>query len=198
MRRLITITGENAPLKTNAEYHKLICRQFYRKMKNDGKKKKVSGGVAKILKKNSIPETLALMGARKAGSALAAKEKANKKAAADVAAKDMAVKNAKRKAAAVINSAVAAAARARALKKEAAAAKTKAIVVRKSPARGTKRKAKSPSQTAQSTATKKSTATSAAKRKADKTRCKLTRPEPNRNLRLQARLLSRPKKQRLR
>ena len=131
IRKLIAIAGENAPLKKQkAEYHKLICKKFYETMKAENgaksaQKKKLSSGVAKILKKNSIPETLASIGAKKAAAALKKKEAAIKKAAADVAAKEKAVREQQRKAASVIKKALVANVKAKKLAREAADAKKK-------------------------------------------------------------------------
>lgn len=125
-RRMIAIAGQDAPLaKQKAAMHKIICRQFYKNLKIERKNKKVTKGVASILKKNSISKTLADAGAKKAAAALKKKEQDKKKAAAAVAAKEKAAKKAKRHAAFVIKRAVAAAARARLLKKAAAEAAKK-------------------------------------------------------------------------
>ncbi|CAN0254616.1 unnamed protein product [Ectocarpus sp. 6 AP-2014] len=136
-----------------ALFHKAICEYFYQQMKASGKntasnKKKVSSGVSKVLKKNSIPKTLEIMGATRTAAALAAKEQAMKKAAANVAAKEKTAEDQRRKAAVIIKRAVEAAARARRLKKEADSAKTS-------------------SSSSKSTASKKKTASISAKRKAD-------------------------------
>ncbi|CAN0597543.1 unnamed protein product, partial [Laminaria digitata] len=127
IRKLIAIAGENAPLKKQkAAYHKLICKKFYEIMKAEkgttsaAQKKKISSGVAKILKKNSIPETLALVGAKKAASALKKKDAATKKAATDVTAKEKPAKEARRKADSVIKRVLAANVKAKKLEKEAA------------------------------------------------------------------------------
>ncbi|CAN0555917.1 unnamed protein product [Ectocarpus sp. 12 AP-2014] len=150
LENLIKAGSKDASAKQKkALFHRAICEYFYQQMKASGKntasnKKKVSSGVSKVLKKNSIPKTLKIMGARHSAAALAAKEQAMKKADADVAAKEKIAENERRKAKDIIRRAVVAAARARLLKKEAASAKTRA-----------------------SNATSKKTASSNAKRKAD-------------------------------
>lgn len=166
--KLVSLGSKNKSLKKMKEdYHKAICNYFYDQMKGSGKsttsnKKKVRAGVSKILKENSIPKTLEIMGAKHIASALAAKEKAVKKADAEVAAKEKTVELAKAKAANIIKQALRSAIRARKLKREAASAKTKAVK--------TKSKSKSPSacKAAKSTAAKKKKDFSAAKRKADR------------------------------
>ncbi|CAM9812079.1 unnamed protein product [Pylaiella littoralis] len=110
-----------------AIYHKQVCKYFYDAMKASGTstpstRKKVSSSVSKMLKKNSVPKTLAIMGAKKVADALSAKEEAEKKAAKKIADKEKAMESAKRKAAAILRQYVRAAARERVLKKEAAAA----------------------------------------------------------------------------
>lgn len=56
MRRLIDIAGEHAPLKKRkAEYHKLLCKQFYENIKQTRKKGEYCSGVAKILQKKQHP-----------------------------------------------------------------------------------------------------------------------------------------------
>lgn len=127
-RKMIAIAGADATLaKQKAAMHKLICRQFYKNLKIERKNKKISKGVASILKKNSISQTLAQAGAKKAAAALLKKEKDKKKAAADVAAKEKAVKEAKRKAASVIKRALQANMRAKKLAREASEAAKKVV-----------------------------------------------------------------------
>lgn len=170
LEKLINAGSKDTSAKQKkALFHRAICGYFYQQMKASGKntasnRKKVSSGVSKVLKKNSIPKTLKIMGASNAAAALAAKEQAMKKAAADVAAKEKIAAAERRKAKDIIRRAVKAAARARLLKKEAASAKTRASkatsVTRRSPSTA---KAKA----AKSAASKKKTASNNAKRKAD-------------------------------
>lgn len=159
LENLIKAGSKDASAKQKkALFHKAICEYFYQQMKASGKntasnKKKVSSGVSKVLKKNSVPKTLKMMGATHTAAALAAKEQDMKKAATNVAAKEKIAEDERRKAKDIIRRAVEAHARARLLKKEADSAKTRA--------RG------SSSSSSKSTASKKKTASSNAKRKAD-------------------------------
>ncbi|CAN0209864.1 unnamed protein product, partial [Ectocarpus sp. 4 AP-2014] len=69
----VRIAGKNATTKRTKEvYRQVICSHMYKYMKNNGNKKKVKKGVAKILKNNTIPKTLALLGAKKPAKALIA------------------------------------------------------------------------------------------------------------------------------
>lgn len=175
LENLIKAGSKNASAKQKkALFHRAICEYFYQQMKASGKntasnKKKVSSGVSKVLKKNSIPKTLKIMGARHSAAALAAKEQAMKKADADVAAKEKIAQDERRKAKDIIRRAVEAAARARLLKKEAASAKIRASkatsVTRRSPSSTTRTTTKT--KAAKSTASTKNTASNNAKRKAD-------------------------------
>lgn len=166
LENLIKAASTDASAKQKkALFHRAICEYFYQQMKASGKntasnKKKVSSGVSKVLKKNSIPKTLKIMGARHAAAALSAKEQAMKKADANVAAKEKIAEAERRKAKDIIRRAVEAAARARLLKKEAAAAKT-----RRSPSSSTRTTTRA--KASKSTASKKQTASNNAKRKAD-------------------------------
>lgn len=165
--KVIREASKNQNLKqTKAAYHKAICEYFYGQMKGSGKnttsnKKKVSNGVSKILKENSIPKTLEIMGARHIASAVAAKEKDVKKADADVAAKKKTEDASKVRAANMFKKAWKSRIRARKLGREAASAKTKAVQAT------SKSKSSPASKAAKSTAAKKEKAFSEAKRKAD-------------------------------
>ncbi|CAM9766356.1 unnamed protein product [Ectocarpus sp. 8 AP-2014] len=167
-------SGDTSPKQKKALFHKTLCTYFYQQMKASGKntagnKKRVSSGVSNVLKKNSIPKTLQIMGAKHAASALAAKEQAVRKAADNVAAKEKIAEKERRAAKDIIRRTVEAAARARLLKKEAAAAKTKASratsVTTRSSSASTRTTTKA--KAAKSTALKKKTASNKASRKAD-------------------------------
>lgn len=158
-----------------AVYHKQICKYFYDSMKASGtstipKKKKVSSSVAKILKKNSVPKTLAIMGAKKQATQMAAKQKAVKQASARVEAKKKAAEVAKIRARAIRRLFVRAAAKEKVLRKEAEAASAK---VAKARSTGTKRKASSSSRSSSSkrvkTASKSAEKKKSAAKKAKKT-----------------------------
>lgn len=165
--KLIAEGNKNRTVKeTKARYRKAVCNFFYDQMKGSGRntatnRKKVSAGVSKILKENSIPKTLEIMGAKNTAAALAAKEKAVKKADAKVAAKKKTAELAKAKASDVIKKAIRAAIRAKKLMKEASDAKTTAT---KSKSRSS---SPSASNSAKSTAAKKKTASKKATQQAD-------------------------------
>lgn len=128
--------------------------------------------MTKILNDSNIFDTLAILGALKAGKALSANEKAMKKAAADLAYSKKAEAFAKKGAPRILREKIKACALARKPKKQQRAARAKATNTES--ARGTKRKASFSStvavkkaKTARSAAATKSTAASSAKRKAD-------------------------------
>lgn len=151
-------------------YRKKLCKYFYKTMKAIGtdtptNKKKVSSGVTKLLKNNSVPKALSMMGAKEAAAAVAAKEKAQQKAAAELAAKEKVAAFVKNKLGRVTSKHLLAVARAKKLKREAAAAKSKAAAVRRSPARMSSSR-KTPVVSSGSVA-KKAEVAQSAKRKAD-------------------------------
>lgn len=151
-------------------YRKKICNYFYETMKTIGtdtptNKKKVRSGVTKLLKNNSVPKALSMMGAKKAAAAVAAKEKAQQEAAAELVAKQKIAAFVRKRAGRMINKHLLAAARAKKLKREAAAAKSKAAASRRSPARRSS-SGKTPAASSGSVAKKVEVAQSA-KRKAD-------------------------------
>ena len=74
--------------------------------------------MARLLTKNSIPRTLEVTGANKAGKALATKENTKKRAATDLVAKKKVAEFMKEKAAGSIKQAVQEGARARVLKRK--------------------------------------------------------------------------------
>jgi hypothetical protein len=151
-------------------YRKKLCKYFYETMKAVGtdtpsNKKKVSSGVTKLLKNNSVPKALSMMGAKEAAAAVSAKEKAQQKAAAELVAAQKIAAFVKKRAGRVISKHLLAAARAKKLRREAAAAKSKAAVSRRSPARSSSSR-KTPAASSGSVSKKVEVAQSA-KRKAD-------------------------------
>lgn len=173
--------------------HNLLCRYFYKFMKRErktaGAKKKLSADVAKLVKKNSVNKTLALIAGKKIADAMVARHRAKKKAAADVAAKKRVAETKRKMAALIIKKALLARAKAKKLDKEAKAAKAKAeeksaLVIqravkraragrRSGSGRGTKRRAsataseRTSAKKAKVTAENRTSAASSAKRKAD-------------------------------
>lgn len=146
LNKLIMVAGKNATEKKKKQVYKtLICDYCYKNLKYAGNRTKMSSGVAKILKKHTIPETLALIGAKKASSALLKREKEKKKAEADVAAKKADAEKKKSAAANLIKKALQANVRAKALQREAAAAQARATEAKSAvkTGRGVKRKAPS-------------------------------------------------------
>lgn len=145
LKKLVAIAGNKLSTKRmKAEYRKHICAYFYKHMESSRKntpanKKKLSSGVTKLLKKNSIPETLAAMGAKKEAAAMVAKQQASAKLAKQAESAKKAVKEQERKAAAIIRRVTAAAARARVESK-----KNKAAVANEKKVRFRSSKRKSP------------------------------------------------------
>lgn len=151
-------------------YRKKLCKYFYKTMKAIGtdtptNKKKVSSGVTKLLKINSVPKTLSMMGAKKAAAVVSAKEKAQQQADAELVAKQKIAAFVKKRAGRVISKHLLAAARAKRLKREAAAAKSKAAASRRSPARSSSSRETPP--VSISSVEKKVEVAQSAKRKAD-------------------------------
>lgn len=167
LNKLIEEGSKNrTPKQMKAMYHKQICKYFYNSMKASGSlspanKKKVSSSVSKVLKKNTVPKTLSSLGAKKAGSRLAAKQKAQKKAAAEAEASKKAAETAKIRARAIRRLFVRAAAKEKELRKKAADASAKAA---KASSTGAKRKA-SPSSRSSSAKRAKTARSSANKAK---------------------------------
>lgn len=174
--KMLTISGDYSTDKQKKQaMHNLLCRQFYKHMKTDRKnaarKKKLSSDVAKLLKKHSIPKTLALIAGKKTAEAAAAKSKAKKKAAADVAAKKRVAETKKKMAAFIIKKALLAKARAVRLEKEAKrakkavkSAKTKASKAKPTPSRSRKTPKRSSGRGTKSRAPKSAPQTDAVKR----------------------------------
>lgn len=145
LKKLVAIAGNKLSTKRmKAEYRKHICAYFYKHMESSRKytpanKKKLSSGVTKLLKKNSIPETLAAMGAKKEAAAMVAKPKDSAKLAKQAESANKAVKEQERKAAAVVRRVTAAAARVRVENK-----KNKAAIANEKKVRFRSSKRKSP------------------------------------------------------
>lgn len=133
---MLTIAGSEylTEKKKKEAMHNLLYRQFYKNMKKERKttaaKKNLSTDVAKLLKKNGIPKTLALIAGKKVADAVAAKQKATEKAAAVVASRKRVAETIKKMAAFIIKKALLARARAKKLDKEAKVAKPR---LKKSP-----------------------------------------------------------------
>lgn len=127
LKKLVGVSG--TPKQKKEAYHKIICSFFYGYMAKSGKNTpgntaKISRGVTKLLKENSIPDTLAAMKGAKASSTRAAGTKA--KVSADVKSKAKAVAVVKDKVVSTKKIAAAASSKATTLTRSAAAAKTAA------------------------------------------------------------------------
>ncbi len=168
---LVKLRSKYTVTRAKELYRKKLCKYFYDTMKAIGtdtptNKKKVSSGVTKLLKNNSVPDALSMMGAKKAAAAVSAKEKAQQKADAELVAKQKIAAFVKKRAGRAIGKYLLAAARAKRLKREADAAKSKAATSRRSPT-GSSSSRKSPPASRGSAAKKKVEAAQSAKRKAD-------------------------------
>ena len=112
-------------------FRNIICNYFYKQMKINGSMPQVKRGVAKLLKKNSVLQTLSLVGGKKAAVAIASKEKAVKKAEETVEAKKDTLEQKKREMTQEKKKAAAAEKKAKAVEREATEAKAKVSAAKK-------------------------------------------------------------------